>query len=130
MIAALFLTIFAGGSAGPAGFAPSAARTRGSGFDDAGFRVKPIAAVIDYPIAWSLQTGETITESTWAVHPVEAGGMAVVSGTAKIVGAVTACLVSGGINRRVYALTNTITTSDERIYSETMVFRIGPAEPA
>jgi hypothetical protein len=91
-----------------------------------GVRLKPANAVIDYPIAWTLETGEAISSSTWSVSP--SGGMAVVPGSVQTDGLVTACLVSGGVFRRVYSLINTITTSEGRTLVKSITVRIGPEE--
>jgi hypothetical protein len=117
--AALFITIFAGSPA--ANYSPSVERLARWGV-----ALKPATAELDYPIAWALETGETISASAWAVTPT--GGMAVVSGSGQIDGLVTACLVSGGVFRRVYSLINTITTSEGRTLVKTITVRIGPVE--
>ena len=116
------LTVSGGGD-----YIPAVPRTRGNGAT-AGFEIKAAGSELDYPISWSLEATESIVNSLWLVAPVEDGGLLITAGTEKIVGNVTACLVSGGIYRRVYELTNIITTSDNRNYSQTMAFRIGPVE--
>jgi hypothetical protein len=115
------------GVSGGGDYIPSPARTRGNG-ESTGFQVKAAGSELDYPINWLLEATESIVNSLWLVQPVEDGGLLVNAGTEKIVGNVTACLVSGGVYRRVYELTNIITTSDNRKYSQTMAFRIGPVE--
>lgn len=90
--------------------------------------IKATEAVLDWPISWALADGETIAGSTWSVAPVEAGGVVVEAGSPAIAGAVTSCLLSGGIFRRVYTVTNRITTSQGRALSQTVTIRIGPIE--
>jgi hypothetical protein len=118
-IAPLFMAFFAAVAGGD--FVPSVLRLAGRGM-----RMKAPGAVIDYPIQWALETGETISTSAWAVTP--AGEMVVEAGSGVIDGLVTACLVSGGVFRRVYSLKNTITTSAGRTLEETITIRVGPVE--
>lgn len=91
------------------------------------FQMKSPASVIDWTVAYDLDTGETITASSWAATPAESGGLTVEPGD-DISGASTACLVSGGVFRHVYELTNTVETSLGRTLTRTLGFRIGPVE--
>lgn len=91
------------------------------------FQMKAPASVIDWSISHSLDSGETITSSTWSVAPIESGGLTVEPGD-EISGNETACLVSGGVYRHVYELTNTVVTSLGRTLPRTLGFRIGPVE--
>jgi hypothetical protein len=120
MIASHFITIFA---SPVEGLIPSLVRLAMSGV-----RLKPESAVLDYPIAWTLDDGETIATSAWAVAPVAAGGLVVSPGSGVIDALVTACIVSGGVYRRVYELINTITTSEGRVLEKTISVRIGPED--
>lgn len=123
MIPPLFIIFFA--AAGAGAFVPSLLRrARGA------FELKAAGADIDFPITWDLDAGETIAESTWSAAPSEAGGLVVEAGTSVIDDAVTACRVSGGIYRRVYELTNTVTTSAGRLLVATVTIRIGPVGAA
>lgn len=88
--------------------------------------IKAAGAVLDFPISWTLATSETISTSTWTVAPSEAGG--VMTSAAAVAGAVTSCLLSGGIFRRVYTVTNAITTNQGRTLEQTITLRIGPSE--
>ena len=90
--------------------------------------IKAPAAVLDWPISWSLSDGETISGSTWSVTPVEDGGVAVVPGSPDVEGTITSCLLSGGIFRRVYTVANLITTSQGRSLEQTVTIRIGQSE--
>lgn len=92
--------------------------------------IKAAEAELDWPISYTLESGETISVSVWTVAPVETGGLAVKSGSASIAGAAVACIVTGGNFRRVYELRNVITTSAGRKHSQTITFRIGPVEPS
>ena len=89
-------------------------------------QVKAAGAELDWPISWTLEAGETIASSTWSVSP--AGEMAVKAGTPNINGLVTACILTGGLFRRVYEVTNTIVTSGGRKHEQTITFRIGAVE--
>jgi hypothetical protein len=88
--------------------------------------IKAAGAVLDFPISWTLATSETISTSTWTVVPAEAGG--VTTSAAAVAGAVTSCLLSGGIYRRVYTVTDRITTNQGRTLEQTVTLRIGPSE--
>lgn len=90
--------------------------------------IKAPAAVLDWPINWTLADGESISGSTWTVKPVEDGGLAVAVGSPAIAGTVTSCLVEAGIFRRVYTLANRITTNQGRTLEQTVTIRIGPSE--
>ncbi len=106
------------------GLTPSAERLRSEG-GVSFFLVKAAGATLDYPIGWTLDPGETIVASTWGVTPAETGGIEVVPDSSVIVGMITACLISGGVFRRVYELVNTITTSAGRVRQATLTIRIG-----
>lgn len=90
--------------------------------------VKSPVSVRDVATRWALEDGETISDSVWSVSPAEAGGLAVVAGSAAIEDDATGCRISGGVFRRVYQLTNTITTSRGQVLSETITVRIGLVE--
>jgi hypothetical protein len=90
--------------------------------------IKAANAVLDWPISWVLADEETISGSTWSAAPAETGGLAVVAGSPAVTGEVTSCLVSGGVFRRVYTLTNRIITSQGRALEQTITIRIGPSE--
>ena len=90
--------------------------------------IKAPGAVLDWPISWSLSDSETISTSIWEVSPVEAGGVAVQGGSPAIAGTVTSCLLSGGIFRRRYVVTNRITTNQGRTLEQTVTLRIGQSE--
>ncbi len=103
-------------------------RLRRGGTAYGAFVLKSPASVLDWGVDWELAEGETITGSEWSVSPVEAGGMAVVAGSPAIAGAVTSCLMQGGVFRHVYTLANTITTSAGRTHIESITFRVGMVE--
>lgn len=94
------------------------------------YPLKSATSVRDAAVLWTLEEGETITVSEWSVSPAETGGLAVVVGSGAMDGAVTACQVAGGIFRRVYTLTNTITTSRGQVLAESLTYRIGLVEMA
>jgi hypothetical protein len=89
-------------------------------------KTKAAVAELDWPITWTLEAGETISSSTWSVTP--AGEMAVKAGSPSITGLVTACILTGGVFRKVYEVTNTIVTSAGRTHAQTITFRIGAVE--
>lgn len=91
--------------------------------------LKAVEAELDYPITYDLQAGETITASSWTVVPATAGAMAVKAGSPSVAGAVVACIVTGGVFRRVYRLRNVVVTSQGRTFSQTRTFRIGEEAP-
>jgi hypothetical protein len=120
MIAPFFIIFFA--SVGLVGeIEPSLVRL-GQG----SFVLKAAGSSIDFPIAWDLEAGESIASSTWSATPSEAGGLTVDADSSSYAGAVTTCLVSGGVYRRVYELTNAIITSTGRTLVATVAVRIGP----
>ena len=88
--------------------------------------IKAAGAVLDFPISWTLSTSETISTSTWTVEPSETGG--VTSASPTITGAVTSCLLSGGVFRKIYLVTNRITTNQGRTLEQTITLRIGSSE--
>lgn len=89
-------------------------------------QIKAPGAELDWPINWTLETGETISSSSWTVSP--SGELAVKAGSPSIAGLVTACILTGGVFRKVYEVTNTIVTSAGRIHAQTITFRIGAVE--
>ena len=89
-------------------------------------QIKAAGSELDWPISWTLETGETIASSTWTVSP--SGELAVKSGTPTIALLKTACILTGGVFRKVYEVTNTIVTSGARTHAQTITFRIGPVE--
>jgi len=92
-------------------------------------KVKPAAAVLDWPISWTLATSETISTATTTVAPIGAslsGDMTV--GSTTINGAVTSALFSGGNDGKRYRATTNIVTNQGRTDSRSILFRIGTAE--
>ena len=89
-------------------------------------QIKAAGSELDWPITWTLETGETISSSSWAVSP--AGELAVKAGSPTIAALVTACILTGGVFRKVYEVTNTIVTSAGRKHVQTITFRIGAVE--
>ena len=90
--------------------------------------IKASTSALDWPISYTLTGGETISTSTWTIVPVDTGGLAVVGGSPAVNGVVTSCILSGGLYRAVYSVTNTVTTSQSRIYVQSFDVRIGPVE--
>jgi hypothetical protein len=92
--------------------------------------IKAPESELDWPISYTLESGETIIASAWVVSPEESGGLAVKAGSPAITGSAVACIVTGGTFRQLYLLRNTITTSAGRKHSQTIAFRIGPVTPS
>ena len=95
------------------------------------YRMKPAGADLDYPIAWELAEDDTITVSTWRVEPIgepQAGDLQVVPGSETISGAVTACMLTGGVSGRRYRVINRVTTAQGRTDERSQLIRIGQVE--
>ena len=75
------------------------------------------SAVLDYSFDWAgwLQPNETVTSSTWTINPT----LTLTNPT--LIGAIATTFVSGGVLNSSYTLTNTITTSQGRTDSRTMI---------
>ncbi len=77
-------------------------------------------ADLDYGFDWHengwLETGETVTNSVWSVHPTDI----TLSRQQIDQDVITSVFVAGGINGRQYVLTNTIETSMGRVDSRTI----------
>lgn len=81
--------------------------------------MKDPSAVLDWQFDWSAWlSGDTITSSTFAVSPVEAGGVTIDrTGSTQTTATVW---LSGGIAGKVYLVTNHITTAGGRTDERTM----------
>lgn len=90
--------------------------------------IKAATSQLDWPISYTLASGETISTSTWTIVPVETGGLGVVGDSPAITGAVTSCILTGGLYRAVYSVVNTVTTSQSRTHVQSFDVRIGPVE--
>lgn len=75
------------------------------------------SAVLDYSFDWTgwLQLNETVTSSTWTINPT----LTLTNPT--LIGAIATTFVSGGVLNSSYTLTNTVTTSQGRTDSRTMI---------
>jgi hypothetical protein len=80
--------------------------------------VKDPNEVLDYTVSWTgrLESGETISESTWVVDT----GITQDSGSADTTAATI--WLSGGTAGALYSIVNRITTSSARVYEQ--AFRI------
>lgn len=88
------------------------------------FFLKDPAASIDYAFDWAagyLQA-QTVTVSSWAVAPIEAGGVSVAANL--IQPTRTTATLAGGVAGRVYRVTNRIGLSDGRADERTMTLRV------
>lgn len=74
-------------------------------------------AILDYGFNWSswLQPTETIVNSVWSIDPT------LTLSSSQNVSGVTSTFVNGGVLGSVYTLINTITTSNGRVDSRTMI---------
>ncbi len=86
--------------------------------------LKDPAALVDYEIEWGdwLAADETLTASSWAVEPIEPGGLAVAMQTG--IGTARRASVSGGVRGHLYRLTNRIATSAGRTDERSLAIRI------
>ena len=70
-------------------------------------------ANLDYGFIWELETGETITGSTWAYTTgVTLSNYLIVGGTSSV-------YVAGGVIGHLYQITNTITTTKGGVVART-----------
>jgi len=77
--------------------------------------LKATDSVLDYTINWNdgyLESGETITTSTWSVVPAVVGGVVIDSDTNNTTTATA--FVSGGRHASLYRLVNEVITSELR----------------
>lgn len=73
---------------------------------------------LDYGFDWKtlgwLETGETITSSSWAIPSN------LIKSDERNVNGVTSVMIDGGVSGTSYTITNTITTSNSRIDSRSI----------
>lgn len=84
--------------------------------------VKDPDAVVDYTLNWGadyLESGETISTSTWTVTPT---GLTKDSDSNDTT--TTTIFVSGGTRGKIYRLTNKIVTSKSRTDERSLVVRV------
>lgn len=76
--------------------------------------LKAPAALLDYAIDWAAGYlgSETITTSSWAVSPIEVGGLAI-TGQSQASGR-AAVVLSGGVPGHIYTVENSVSFSDGR----------------
>jgi hypothetical protein len=88
------------------------------------YYLKEPSASIDYSFDWNAGylNGQTVSASTWAATPTEAGGISVVSSA--ILPTQTSALVTGGAAGHVYRLTNVVIFSDGRSDERQVVLRV------
>ena len=89
-----------------------------------GFHLKDPGAVLDYAVDWGAEylDGDTITSSSFAVEPVEAGGAAITAMANDF--AVATVTVAGGIAGRQYRVTNHVVMASGREDERTIVLRV------
>lgn len=83
----------------------------------------PLAA-LDYAVDWGAEYlgGDTIAGSSWAVIPVEAGGVEIAGSTFD--GRVATVTATGGVAGHVYQLTNHVALLSNRTDSRSIVVRV------
>lgn len=117
--------LFMAGEAAPAVVLPLWLRPAGA--EPGAFELKSPASVIERGFDWTLAEGETIISSTWSISQlVPDDGLAVVAGSARIEGTVTAVKLEGGVFRRTATVTNTIMTSAGQVLTDSFSMRFGP----
>lgn len=89
-----------------------------------GFYLKDPGASIDYAVDWGAGylAGDTIAESSWAVSPVEAGGVFVTSAVRE--SSRTAATLSDGIAGHVYRVSNRVVLLSGRIEERSLSIRV------
>lgn len=83
----------------------------------------PLAA-LDYAVDWGADYlgGASVAESGWAVDPVESGGIEIAG--SRVDSAVATVTATGGIEGRVYRLTNHIALDSGLTDSRSIVVRV------
>lgn len=86
--------------------------------------LKDPEAVLDYAVDWGADylSGDTLTESSWAISPAEAGGLSLVSSRFDLL--VATAQVAGGLAGRIYRLTNHVVTAEGREDSRSILLRV------
>lgn len=86
--------------------------------------LKDPGATLDYRVDWGavLADGVTLSQSMWAVEPVEAGGLAADSGA--IGGSAASVRLSGGVSGHLYRVTNRVIFSDGSSDERTLLLRV------
>jgi hypothetical protein len=101
-------------------------------------RVQTPASFLDYGFnwgTWPLAAGETLVSSVWSVDLVtvpplvlSGEGMVDLTGTPTVsAGIRTVVWISGGLADADYLITNSITTSDARQFSQSFVLQVRAA---
>ncbi|MDQ8757842.1 hypothetical protein RCO27_16570 [Sphingosinicella sp. LHD-64] len=88
-----------------------------------GFYLKDPQSRVDYAIDWAVQlNGQAIAESSWAVVPDEAGGIAVEE--SGFDGSRSGARLSGGVIGHVYSIGNRVTLSDGSVDARSITLRV------
>lgn len=77
------------------------------------FYVQDVGEKVEYQINWTegVPDGTTIVSSTWVTTPMTASGL-------NIDGLFTVVSLTGGENKKLYQIENTITLSDGEVYKD------------
>jgi hypothetical protein len=88
------------------------------------FLMKDPGASLDYAVDWGLDylDGDVLLESSWAILPEEPGGLALVESAFD--GLTATAKVAGGVNGRVYRLTNEVLTASGRRDRRSLMLRV------
>jgi hypothetical protein len=88
------------------------------------FLLKDPEAVLDYAIDWGAEylSGDALADSSWSIHPEEPGGAAIAGSQFDLL--VTTVQVAGGINGKIYRVTNHVTTASGREDSRSIILRV------
>jgi hypothetical protein len=86
--------------------------------------LKDPQASLDYRVDWApaLAPGSAISTSSWAVTPVEAGG--VVPSDAGLAGLVASVRLGGGVPGHVYVVGNRVTLADGTTDERSLTIRV------
>lgn len=81
-------------------------------------------AALDYSVDWGSEylSGDALVTSSWAVSPVEPGGLELVSSQFDLL--IASAQVRGGIAGKIYRLTNHVTTAEGREDSRSIMLRV------
>jgi hypothetical protein len=85
--------------------------------------LKDPEAVLDYRVDWTAAVGGgALQTSNWAVEPVEAGGVTVVS--AVLDGALATVRLAGGLPGHVYVVGNRVMQADGTVDERSLTLRV------
>lgn len=88
------------------------------------FLLKDPEASLDYAIDWGADylAGDALAASSWGVSPEEPGGAVIAGSQFDLLTATVQ--VSGGIDGKIYRVTNRVTTASGRADSRSIILRV------